>query len=384
MGTLGIFLDSRRFIIGGKGLGLLTQVVDLLDQVGQLVALCSFLSLCRVIVGGEGFRLLTQAVDLLRQVGQLGILGGFLFGRCKCSHPGFQGVQVLTAGQGIHLGCQRLQVARTRLIGAGELVGLLAQGIQLLLHGGHLLALGGFLGLCRVIVGGENFGLLAQAADLFCQGRQLGVLDGFVVGRCGRSHLGLQSGQVVMGGEGIQLGRQRLQVVHARLIGAGECVGLLVQGDKLLLNSGNLLALGGFPSLCRFVIGRKGRGLLVEGLDLLRQSGQLGILGGFIIGRRKGSHPRLQGRELVGLFLLAGGGLSVGVLQGCHAHLIGVPGGGVLAQALLDRDNVNHQENDNGEKGQRDGPVEQRFQEGRHLRTSFLLRHTRSPLRDDA
>ena len=340
--------------------------------------------MCRIIVGGEGFGLLAQAVDLLCQGCQLGVLGGFVVGQCKCTHPGFQSGQVATGGEGIQLGCQRLQVARTRLIGAGKFVGLLAQGIQLLLNGGNLLALGGFVGLCRVIVGGEGFGLLAQAVDLLCQGRQLSVLGGFVFGQCKRPHLGFQGGQVVMGGEGIQLVCQCLQVCRTRLIGAGEFVGLLVQGNELLLDIGNLLALGGFPSLCCFVVGGGGRGLLAQGLDLLRQRGQLGILGGFIVGRRKGSHLRLQGRQLVGLFLLAGGGFSVSVLQGGHAHLIGVPGGGVLAQALLDRDDVDDQENDDGEKGQRDGPVEQRFQEGRHLRSSFPLRHTRSPLRDDA
>ena len=324
--------------------------------------------MCRVIVGGKGFGLLAQAVDLLCQGCQLGVLGGFVFGQCE----------------GVQPGRQRLQVCRTRLIGAGKFVGLRAQGIQLLLNGGNLLALGGFLGLRRFIVGGEGCGLLAQAVDLLCQGCQLGVLGGFVVGRCKRPHLNFQGGQVVTGGQSIQLGCQSLQVARARLVRAGELVGLLVQGNQLLLDVGNLFALGGFVGLRRVIVSGEGRGLLIEGLDLLRQGGQLGILGGFIVGRRKGSHLRLQGRQLVGLFLLGGGGFSVGVLQGCHAHLIGVPGGGVLAQALLDRDDVDHQENDNGEKGQRDGPVEQRFQEGRHLRSSFPLRHTRSPLRDDA
>ena len=231
----------------------------------------------------------------------------------------------------------------------------------MILYGGNLFALGSFLSLCRFIAGGKGRSLLSQAVDLLRQG-----------------------GQVVPSGQSIQLVCQGIQAFRAFRVRAGELVGLLAQGNQLLLNGGNLLTLGGFLRLRPRIIGGQGRGLLVQGLDLLRQVGQLGALSSFIFRRRKGSHLRFQGRELVGLFLLIGIGFPVGVLQGCHTHLIGVPCGGVLTEASLDGDDVDHQENDNGEEGQGDGPVEQRLQEGRHLRASFLLRHTCSPLRDEA
>ena len=307
------------------------------------MALGVFVGLCRVIVGGK-------RLNLLCQVRQLGILDslhalfGFIVGSRGCG----------LLAQVVDLLCQRLQVSGTRLIRTGKRVGLLAQGVDLPLHGIEPLTLGRFFGLRCVVVGGK------------------------------RLQLGFQSGQIVMGGTGVQLACQHLQGARARLVRAGECVGLLAQGSQLRLNGGNLLALRRFLRLRRCIIGGKGRGLLVQGLDLLRQGGQLGILGSVIVGRCEGSHLRLQGRELIGLFLIAASGFSVGVLQCCHAHLIGVPGGGVLAETLLDRDDVDHQENDNGEKGQCDGPVEQRFQEGRHLRIPFPLRHTCAPLRDEA
>ena len=383
---------------------------------------------------------MTQAVDSLRQVGQLSTLGDFVFGQSKCSQPGFQGGQDVLSGEGIQLGCQSLEVSRARLVRAGELVGPLAQGSELLLNSRNLLTLGVFLNLRCCIAGGKRRGLLFQAADLLrqggqvvpsgqsiqlvCQGiqafRALLVRAGELVGllaqgnqlllngcnlltlgvfpglsRCiiGGKRRGLlfqaadllrQGGQVVPSGQSIQLVCQGIQAFRALLVRAGELVGLLAQGDQLILHGGNLLTLGVFPGLRRCIIGGKGRGLLVQGFDLLRQSGQLGALSSFILRRRKGSHLRLQGGELVGLFLRIGIGFPVGVLQGRHAHLIGVPCGGVLTEAPLDGDDVDHQENDNGEEGQRDGPVEQRLQEGRHLRTSFLLRHTCSPLRDEA
>ena len=103
LGALVGFLRLCRFVIGGKGLGQLGQVVDLLRQVGQLGALCIFLSLCRFIIGGEGCSLLAQAVDLPHQFCQLGALGGLVFGQCKCSQSGFQGGQAVLSGEGIQL-----------------------------------------------------------------------------------------------------------------------------------------------------------------------------------------------------------------------------------------------------------------------------------------
>ena len=228
----------------------------------------------------------------------------------------------------------------------------------MLLNGDNLLTLGGFLGLRRCIIGGKRRSLLAQAVDLLRQAGQLGALSGFILGRCKCPQLGFQGGQVVTGGKSIQLGCQSPQVFCTRLIRAGEFVGPLAQGSQLLLNGGNLHALGAFLSLCRCIIGGQGRGLLAQGLDLLCQSGQLGTLSSFILRRRKGSQLRLQGRELVGLFLLIGIGFPVGILQGCHTYLIRVPCGGVLTKAPLDGDDVDHQENDDCEEGQGDGPIE--------------------------
>ena len=317
MGALSGFHTLFRFIVGGQDCGLLAQVVDLLRQVIQLGALGGFHTLFCFIVGSQGCGLLAQVVDLLRQVIQLG-------------------------------------------------------------------ALSGFHALLRFIVGGQDCGLLTQVVDLLRQVGQLGALGRLVFGRRKRFHLSFQASQVVMGGEGIQLGCQRLQVSRARRIGAGELVGLLAQGSQLLLNNSNLLALSVFFGLRGFIIGDQGRGLLVQAVDLLCQGGQLGALSSLIVGQRKGSHLRFQGREFVGLLLLAGGVFSIGVLQRRHTHLVCVHIGGVLSETPFDGDDVDHQENDDGEQGQRDGPVEQRFQEGRHLRVSFLLRHISSPLRDEA
>ena len=73
-------------------------------------------------------------------------------------------------------------------------------------------------------------------------------MGGFILGRCKCSQLGFQGGQVVTGGEGIQLSCQGIQLFRTRLIRAGEFVGPLAQGNHLPLNGGNLLTLGVFLS----------------------------------------------------------------------------------------------------------------------------------------
>ena len=110
----------------------------------------------------------------------------------------------------------------------------MAQGVQLSLHDGEALALGGFLGLRRFVGG-------CKRLDPLCQVGQLRTLGGFFSLRC-----------LIVGGEG---------------------GGLLAQGVQLSLHDVEALALGRFLSLCRCIGGVQRGGLLGQGFDLLRQVG---------------------------------------------------------------------------------------------------------------
>ena len=241
-----------------------------------------------------------------------------------------------------------------------------------------------FRSALRFIVCGQGGYLSRQAVDLLSQGGQLRVLGVVIHGGNHRLGPGFQRVQIVNGGQRVHPGLQCIQACRACLIRTRKFVGLFAKGLKLILQGRNLLALNAFNGLICLVVGSESLGLLIQGLDLLTQGGQLSVLGSLVLRGGKGVELCFQGRYLLSLLLITGHGVSVRVFQGRHPHLIRVPCRDILAEALLNSDDVDHQKNDDGEKGQGDSPVEQRFQKGRHLRTSSLLRHARSPLREEA